>query len=80
MNDISLRKSWGSYRNDEISRKIDIDENSSLGMAAPLFKSFMEVKILFTYVIFGEFHSLVFPDGIPPKIPLDCLSLLILMQ
>ncbi|CAA2991649.1 conserved oligomeric Golgi complex subunit 1 [Olea europaea subsp. europaea] len=43
MNDISLRKSWGSYTNDEISRKIDIDENSNLGMAAPLFKSFMEV-------------------------------------
>lgn len=43
MDDISLRKSWGSYTNDEISRKIDIDENSSLGVAAPLFKSFMEV-------------------------------------
>ncbi|KAL2553008.1 Vps51/Vps67 family (components of vesicular transport) protein [Forsythia ovata] len=43
MNDISLRKSWSSYTNDEMSRKIDVDENSSLGMAAPLFKSFMEV-------------------------------------
>ncbi|KAL2511438.1 Vps51/Vps67 family (components of vesicular transport) protein [Abeliophyllum distichum] len=43
MDDMSLRKSWSSYTNDEMSRKIDVDENSSLGMAAPLFKSFMEV-------------------------------------
>lgn len=44
MDDISSRTSWKSFTNDELARKIDIDDNSSLGMAAPLLKSFMQVK------------------------------------
>nr|GMC64902.1 conserved oligomeric Golgi complex subunit 1 [Ipomoea batatas] len=43
MDHISSRSSWKSYSNDELSRKVDGDENSSLGMAAPLLKSFMQV-------------------------------------
>ncbi|VFQ69119.1 unnamed protein product [Cuscuta campestris] len=40
---VSPRSSWKSYSNDELSQKVDGDENSGLGMAAPLLKSFMQV-------------------------------------
>ncbi|KAI3469707.1 hypothetical protein Pfo_026370 [Paulownia fortunei] len=43
MDDVYLRNSWKSYTNDEISRNTDVDENSSLGVAAPFLKSFMQV-------------------------------------
>ncbi|XP_019177977.1 PREDICTED: conserved oligomeric Golgi complex subunit 1 [Ipomoea nil] len=43
MDHISSRSSWKSYSNDDLSRKVDGDENSGLGMAAPLLKSFMQV-------------------------------------
>ncbi|KAK4479236.1 hypothetical protein RD792_014747 [Penstemon davidsonii] len=42
MDDVYSRSSWKSYKNDE-SRNIDVDENSSLGVAAPFLKSFMQV-------------------------------------
>ncbi|KAL3534799.1 hypothetical protein ACH5RR_003260 [Cinchona calisaya] len=41
--DVLSRSSRNSYTNNELSRNIDIDDNSSLGMAAPLLKSFMQV-------------------------------------
>ncbi|KAK3002830.1 hypothetical protein RJ639_018861 [Escallonia herrerae] len=43
IDDVSSRSSWRNYTHDELSRKIDIDDNSSFGVAAPLFKSFMQV-------------------------------------
>ncbi|XP_073016290.1 conserved oligomeric Golgi complex subunit 1-like isoform X2 [Primulina eburnea] len=42
LDDVYSRNSWRSYKNDEISRNSD-DENSSLGVAAPFLKSFMQV-------------------------------------
>ncbi|XP_075513959.1 conserved oligomeric Golgi complex subunit 1-like [Primulina tabacum] len=42
LDDVYSRNSWRSYKNDEISRNND-DENSSLGVAAPFLKSFMQV-------------------------------------
>ncbi|KAG8389585.1 hypothetical protein BUALT_Bualt02G0244400 [Buddleja alternifolia] len=42
MDDVYSRNSWKSYTNDEISRNSDVDENSSLGVAAPFLKSFMQ--------------------------------------
>ncbi|KAF5459308.1 hypothetical protein F2P56_023265 [Juglans regia] len=41
--DISSRTSWKAYANGELSRKMDLDDNSSFGVAAPLLKSFMQV-------------------------------------
>ncbi|KAG6718962.1 hypothetical protein I3842_04G179300 [Carya illinoinensis] len=41
--DISSRTSWKAYTNGELSRKMDLDDNSSFGVAAPLLKSFMQV-------------------------------------
>ncbi|KAF2292045.1 hypothetical protein GH714_000308 [Hevea brasiliensis] len=41
--DISLRSSWKAYTNGELSQKIDLDDNSSFGVAAPILKSFMQV-------------------------------------
>ncbi|CAL5321383.1 unnamed protein product [Camellia sinensis] len=40
---VSSRSSWKSYTNEEISRNIDIDDDSSFGVAAPFLKSFMQV-------------------------------------
>lgn len=40
--DISSRSSWKAYTNGD-SSKIDFDENSSFGVAAPFLKSFMQV-------------------------------------
>lgn len=42
-NDISSRSSWKAYTNGELSRNIDLDENTSFGVAAPILKSFMQV-------------------------------------
>ncbi|KAJ6432388.1 hypothetical protein OIU84_019599 [Salix udensis] len=41
--DISSRSSWKAYTNGEFSRKIDLDENTSFGVATPILKSFMQV-------------------------------------
>ncbi|KAJ6350483.1 hypothetical protein OIU78_006617 [Salix suchowensis] len=41
--DISSRNSWKAYTNGEISQKIDLDENTSFGVATPILKSFMQV-------------------------------------
>ncbi|PON38302.1 Conserved oligomeric Golgi complex subunit [Parasponia andersonii] len=41
--DISSRSSWKAYTNGELSDKIDMDDNSSFGVAAPFLKSFMQV-------------------------------------
>ncbi|XP_027071140.1 conserved oligomeric Golgi complex subunit 1-like [Coffea arabica] len=43
MDDVSSRSSRNSYTTDELSRNIDYDDNSSLGMAAPFLRSFMQV-------------------------------------
>ncbi|PIN16662.1 Low density lipoprotein B-like protein [Handroanthus impetiginosus] len=43
VDDVYSRKSWKSYTNDEISRNSEIEEDSSLGVAAPFLKSFMQV-------------------------------------
>ncbi|KAM7530227.1 hypothetical protein LguiB_033637 [Lonicera macranthoides] len=43
MDDVSSRSSWKSFTHDELSRSIDIDENSSFGVATPFLKSFMQV-------------------------------------
>lgn len=43
MDDVSSRNSWNSYTNEELSRKIDIDDDSSFGVATPFLKSFMQV-------------------------------------
>ncbi|KAJ6312028.1 hypothetical protein OIU77_013723 [Salix suchowensis] len=40
--DISSRSSWKAYTNGEFSRKIDLDENTSFGVATPILKSFMQ--------------------------------------
>ncbi|KAL3642722.1 hypothetical protein CASFOL_013537 [Castilleja foliolosa] len=42
MDDVYSRNSWKSYKNDEMSRNSDVDEDSSLGVAAPFLKSFMQ--------------------------------------
>ncbi|XP_065876483.1 conserved oligomeric Golgi complex subunit 1 [Euphorbia lathyris] len=41
--DISSRSSWRAFANGELSTNIDMDDNSSFGVAAPIFKSFMQV-------------------------------------
>ncbi|GFY99877.1 Vps51/Vps67 family (components of vesicular transport) protein [Actinidia rufa] len=43
IDDASSRNSWRSYTNEELSQNIDIDDNSSFGVAAPFLKSFMQV-------------------------------------
>ncbi|KAK7268437.1 hypothetical protein RIF29_21135 [Crotalaria pallida] len=42
-NDISSRSSWNSLTNGELSQKINLEDSSSLGVAAPFLKSFMQV-------------------------------------
>ena len=44
MDDVSSRSSWKRHINEELSRSIDIDDDSSFGVAAPFLKSFMQVK------------------------------------
>lgn len=51
MDDVSSRSSWKSLTNEELAGKIDVDDNSSLGMAAPLLKSFMQVKFQLDFVL-----------------------------
>ncbi|XP_022929746.1 conserved oligomeric Golgi complex subunit 1-like isoform X1 [Cucurbita moschata] len=41
--DISSRNSWKAFTNGELPQKLDLNDNSSFGVAAPLFKSFMQV-------------------------------------
>ncbi|KAL5549142.1 hypothetical protein UlMin_004373 [Ulmus minor] len=41
--DISSRSSWKAYTNGELSGKIDMDDDSSFGVATPFLKSFMQV-------------------------------------
>lgn len=43
-NEISSRSSWNSLTNGELSQKINLDDSSSLGVAAPFLKSFMQVS------------------------------------
>ncbi|KAM5574407.1 conserved oligomeric Golgi complex subunit 1 [Rosa sericea] len=40
--DISSRSTWKAYTNGELSRSIDLDDNSSFGVAVPILKSFMQ--------------------------------------
>ncbi|RDX87431.1 Conserved oligomeric Golgi complex subunit 1, partial [Mucuna pruriens] len=42
-NESPLRSSWNSITNGELTQKINLDDSSSLGVAAPLLKSFMQV-------------------------------------
>ncbi|OMO77953.1 Vacuolar protein sorting-associated protein 51 [Corchorus capsularis] len=42
-NDISSRSSWRAYTDGEISRKVDMDDQQSFGVATPFLKSFMQV-------------------------------------
>lgn len=44
INDVSSRSPWKSYTNNELSRKVDIDENSSSVITSPFLKSFMQVN------------------------------------
>lgn len=55
MDDVSSRSSWKSLTNEELAGKIDVDDNSSLGMAAPLLKSFMQVKFQFYILVSLDF-------------------------
>ncbi|XP_050204698.1 conserved oligomeric Golgi complex subunit 1 [Mercurialis annua] len=41
--DISSRSSWKAYTSGELSQKVDLDDNSSFGVATPILKSFMQV-------------------------------------
>ncbi|KEH43414.1 hypothetical protein MTR_1g492720 [Medicago truncatula] len=41
-NEISSRSSWNSITNGDLSQKINLDDSSSLGVAAPFLKSFMQ--------------------------------------
>ncbi|KAH1038027.1 hypothetical protein J1N35_039770 [Gossypium stocksii] len=42
-NDITSRSSWEAYTNGELSRKGDLDDHQSFGVATPFLKSFMQV-------------------------------------
>ncbi|OMP12732.1 Vacuolar protein sorting-associated protein 51 [Corchorus olitorius] len=42
-NDIASRSSWRAYTDGEISRKVDMDDQQSFGVATPFLKSFMQV-------------------------------------
>ncbi|XP_050376557.1 conserved oligomeric Golgi complex subunit 1 [Argentina anserina] len=41
-NDISSRSTWKAYTNGELSRSMDLDDNSSFAVAVPILKSFMQ--------------------------------------
>ncbi|EEF47321.1 conserved oligomeric Golgi complex subunit 1 [Ricinus communis] len=41
--DITSRNTWKAYSSGELSQKMDLDDNSSFGVAAPILKSFMQV-------------------------------------
>ncbi|KAF7146705.1 hypothetical protein RHSIM_Rhsim04G0086300 [Rhododendron simsii] len=42
MDDVSSRSSWKNYANEDLSRNINIDDDSSFGVATPFLKSFMQ--------------------------------------
>ncbi|KAB2085854.1 hypothetical protein ES319_A05G426000v1 [Gossypium barbadense] len=42
-NDITSRSSWEAYTSGELSRKGDLDDHQSFGVATPFLKSFMQV-------------------------------------
>lgn len=60
MDDVSSRSSWKNYANEDLSRNINIDDDSSFGVATPFLKSFMQVKLLsfYTFVLWDAFLSL----------------------
>lgn len=41
--DANSRSSWNTYPNGELSQKVDLDDDSSFGVATPFLKSFMQV-------------------------------------
>lgn len=43
IDDVSSRSSWRNYTQEELSRNMDMDDSSSLGVATPFLKSFMQV-------------------------------------
>lgn len=43
IDDVSSRNSWRNLTQEELSRNIDMDDNTSLGVATPFLKSFMQV-------------------------------------
>ncbi|KAG5552184.1 hypothetical protein RHGRI_010318 [Rhododendron griersonianum] len=57
MDDISSRSSWKNYANEDLSHNINIDDDSSFGVATPFLKSFMQVGSRF-----GELGSIL-TDG-----------------
>lgn len=57
MDDVSSRSSWKNYTNDDLSRNVNIDDDSSFGVATPFLKSFMQVGSRF-----GELGSML-TDG-----------------
>jgi hypothetical protein len=57
-NEISSRSSWNSITNGDLSQKINLDDSSSLGVAAPFLKSFMQVSFYHIPVLlFASLHS-----------------------
>lgn len=46
VDDVYSRNSWRSYTNDDISRNSDVDDDTSLGVAAPFLRSFMQVYFI----------------------------------
>ncbi|KAK1426224.1 hypothetical protein QVD17_14893 [Tagetes erecta] len=43
IDDVSSRNTWRNYTQEELSRNIDMDDNTSGGVATPFLKSFMQV-------------------------------------
>jgi len=41
--DVTSRSAWKAYTNGDLSQKVDFDDNSGFGVAAPFLKSFMQV-------------------------------------
>ncbi|CAI9102946.1 OLC1v1001349C1 [Oldenlandia corymbosa var. corymbosa] len=54
VDEITPRSARSSYKNDELTRSLDIDDNTNLGMAAPLLKSFMQVGSRFGELRLGS--------------------------
>lgn len=45
--DVTSRSAWKAYTNGDLSQKVDFDDNSGFGVAAPFLKSFMQVGTRF---------------------------------
>lgn len=45
--DVTSRSAWKAYTNGDFSQKVDFDDNSGFGVAAPFLKSFMQVGTRF---------------------------------